>query len=82
MTVDLINEYLSYITKDHHKSRDMTFIIQKVWSYGEFKGYRVVHEGYVNEEVSDYFETYQLAEQHLNKTLQSWIKEEKEVEYD
>lgn len=74
----LIREYLSYVVKDHHKSRDMHFRIEKVWSHGDFKGYRVVHDGYVNAEYSDFFNTYAEAEQRMAVVLQKWIKEEEE----
>ncbi len=81
MIEQLIREYLWYVCQDHHKDRDCHFYIQKSWSYGEFKGYCVVHHGYVNQEnegYSEYFQTYAEAENHLALLLKEWIKEEKE----
>jgi len=73
---DLIKEYLSYITSDHHKRCDMFFSIEKAWDCGEFKGYRVVHQGYVNEDISEFFKTNADAEVYLINLLRGWIADE------
>ena len=80
MVESLIKEYLSYITQDHHKRRDMSFWIEKVWGYGDMLGYRVVHDGYCHEYFSEYFSTYAQAEADLIRVLKEWIKLEKEHE--
>jgi hypothetical protein len=79
MIEDLMQQYFDLIQRDHHKRKDMYFTIRKCWSYAEFKGYEVVHDGYVNECWSDPFETYAEAEKFLIKTLTEWIAEEKRV---
>jgi len=80
MTEELINEYLSYITQDHHKRRDMDFWIEKRWSHGDLLGYRVMHDGYCHEYFSRYYATYAEAEADLKQVLKQWIKEESEIE--
>lgn len=75
----LMNRYLELARSDHHKDRDCHFSIEKRWSYGEFKGYRVVHYGYVNcenEGCSAYFPTEQAAQKHLEALLTKWIASE------
>jgi len=75
---DLIKEYLSYIISDHHKRRDMYFSIEKVWDCAEFKGFRVVHDGYVHNDISEFFKTEQDAEVYLVNLLRGWIADELE----
>lgn len=77
MIEELMQEYYDLIQRDHHKRKDMSFTIRKCWSYANFDGYEVVHDGYVNECWSDAFSTYAEAEKYLIKTLKEWIEEEK-----
>ena len=70
---ELIKEYLGYITCNHHKRRDMYFSIEKVWDCAEFKGFRVIHDGYVNNDTSEFFKTEHDAEVYLVNLLRCWI---------
>lgn len=80
MIEQLMKRYFELICKDHHKSKDMHFSILKTWSHGDFQGYEVVHNGYVNECWSDPFATYSDAENFLVKKLHEWIDEEERVQ--
>lgn len=82
---ELIQKYNSLIVKDHHKDRDCQFSINREWSYGEEKGWVVVHYGYCHSEgvdgTSESFSSYGQAEEHLKNLLLAWIKEEETLDY-
>jgi hypothetical protein len=60
---------------DHHKDRDCHWYITKVWSYGNPPTYRVEHHGYILDNLSNEFPTYEAASKFLISTLREKIIE-------
>lgn len=60
--VDELNEmWMTVVGSDHHKDRDCHWSINQRFSYGERKGFTVEHYGYIYEDVSDTFPTWEEA---------------------
>lgn len=73
---ELIAKYNNYVQRDHHKSRDCHFYINKVWNYGECSGWTAYHLGYINEFESPVMDTYEKAERWLIDKLEELTKPE------
>lgn len=80
---EVLTEYHTLISGDHHKDRDCHFSISRDYSYGKLKGYVLHHDGYCNMIKpygwSDYFTTYKEAEEALISIVEGWITEEKYI---
>lgn len=63
---------------DHHKDRDCHWIINTTYSYGEPPIFEIEHNGYVYEEISRSFDSYEDAESGLIEELKMAIEKEKE----
>ena len=73
-------KWYELVNRDHHKDKDCHFYINKVWSYGNAPFYRVEHFGYIGDDISEVFTTYEMAEKHLLNRLKEMIKEEESRE--
>lgn len=75
--MSLIREYLSIISADHHKSRDLIFLIEKRFDGNkESIVYACSHPGYCNEWY-DEFPDYRSAAQFMVTQLQDAIENER-----
>lgn len=71
-----IEEYYCQITRDHHKDMDCHFGISAYWSYGSFVGYRIMHNGYINQvDTNLTYATYKDAIDALVQYLEDFIEE-------
>lgn len=75
--IQLTNKWYCIVSTGHHKDRDCHFYINTVYSYGEKPYYRIEHYGYIAEDYSEDFETYDEAENNLIKFLEDNILNEK-----
>jgi hypothetical protein len=46
---ELTNQWMKYVSVDHHKDRDCHWHIEKCWAYGEDPYYQASHSGYILE---------------------------------
>jgi hypothetical protein len=81
-TLKLIQEYLSIIGTDYHKTRDGCFEITDYYNgWSEEHYFYVNHPGYIREIECKDFKTYDECEDYLVKELNRWIKEEREFRF-
>lgn len=71
----LTAEWYNLIGPDHHKDRDCHWYIETKWSYGERQYYLVEHYGYIVDEISEKYSTYEEALKALKSILEREIKE-------
>jgi hypothetical protein len=74
----LTNELMSFVRRDHHKTRDCVYSICKVYDCGAPAIYRVVHDGYVFSGIREDFKSYREAEDYLATELEVRIAEAKD----
>ena len=67
--------WYSLIRQDHHKDRDCHWHIETVWSYGQAPTYFVRHYGYILNDISEPYESYEASLRGLVKILQTSIKD-------
>ena len=73
----LTDEWYRLIGGDHHKDRDCHWYIETKWSYGNPPTYTVQHWGYINDNITTEFNTYEEALIGLRDIMKEKIKEEK-----
>lgn len=73
---ELTNVWYKLIAKDHHKDRDCHFYINTVWSYGNPPVCRIEHFGYINDDFTEEYPTYQEACEGLIEYLTEIINRE------
>lgn len=78
----LTEEWYTLIGSDHHKDRDCHWYIETKWSYGQPTKYIVQHYGYIIDEISETWKTYELALERLKEILTEEIKQYKIYKYD
>lgn len=78
----LTEEWYTLIGPDHHKDRDCHWYIETKWSYGQPAIYIIQHYGYIIDEVSETWKTYELALERLKEILTEEIKQYKIYKYD
>lgn len=80
--IDKVNEYLKYISLDHHKGTDGMFrVVKEIDFFSEEECWYAEHEGYINElEIEDYkfFKTQEEAENDIIRIVDIFIKREKD----
>jgi hypothetical protein len=72
---ELTAEWYKIIGPDHHKDRDCHWYIETKWSYGQPPIYIIQHYGYIIDEVSETWNTYELALVRLKEILTTEVKE-------
>jgi hypothetical protein len=75
-------EWRSLAGKDHCKDRDFHWYIRTTWSYGKPPVYIVEHHGYILNEITEEYSTYEEALLGLKNILSEKIKEEKHYQED
>lgn len=73
----LTDEWYSLIGKDHHKDRDCHWYIETKWSYGQSPSYSIHHYGYILDEISENWSSYELAMGRLKEILTEEIRQYK-----
>lgn len=76
----LTDEWRTLIVRDHHKDRDCHWYINTVWSHGNPPYYRIEHYGYVHEDVSEKFDTYDAALIALRDIMVQALEAERKIE--
>jgi hypothetical protein len=71
----LTQEWYDLIGGDHHKDRDCHWYVETKWSYGQIPVYRVIHNGYVYENIEESCISYEKALNRLREILVDAIKE-------
>jgi len=74
---ELTEEWYTLIGPDHHKDRDCHWCIETKWSYGQSPLYTIQHYGYIIDEFSETWKTYELALERLKELLKEEIKQYK-----
>lgn len=74
----LTQEWYDLIGGDHHKDRDCHWYIETKWSYGQSPIYKVIHNGYVLDQIEENWSSYEGALNRLREILIQAIKEENE----
>jgi hypothetical protein len=78
--VKLTEEWYELISSNHHKDKDCHWYIETRWSYGEKPEYRVLHNGYVTDDIEIACDSYETALTELRIILKRAIEREKELE--
>lgn len=78
--VKLSEEWHDLISGDHHKDKDCHWYIETRWSYGEPPEYRVLHNGYVTDDIEISCNSYEAALTELRTIIKRAIEREKESE--
>jgi hypothetical protein len=73
----LTEEWYNLIGPDHHKDRDCHWYIETKWSYGMSPIYCIHHYGYILDEITENWGSYELALGRLKEILTNEIKEYK-----
>lgn len=76
--VKLSEEWHELIGIDHHKDRDCHWYIESRWSYGEQPEFRVLHYGYVTDDIEIACDSYETALAELRTILKRAIERQKE----
>lgn len=63
--IRLTKLWYQVVSSDHHKDRDCHWYINTVYSYGNEPIYRIEHYGYVHDNISIEFDSYESAERGL-----------------
>jgi hypothetical protein len=75
--IELTKKWYEIVSTDHHKDRDCHFYVNTVYSYGNNPVFRIEHYGYIAEDYTEDFETYEEAENGLIEFLKGNILNEK-----
>jgi hypothetical protein len=78
--VKLSEQWHDLISGDHHKDKDCHWYIETRWSYGEQPKYRVLHHGYVTDNIEITCVSYETALMELKTILKRAIERQKELE--
>ena len=78
--VKLSEQWHDLISGDHHKDKDCHWYIETRWSYGEPPEYRVLHHGYVTDDIEITCISYEKALMELKTILKRAIERQKELE--
>ena len=78
--VRLSEEWHDLISGDHHKDKDCHWYIETRWSYGEQPEFRVLHHGYVTDDIEIACDSYDTALMELRTIIKRAIEREKELE--
>ena len=76
MDQTLIDIYYKLISWDHHKSRDLSFIVEVSWRDGK-PSYYAIHEGYINQyssEVNSLEAGWDFLNTELSQAIQSQVE--------
>jgi hypothetical protein len=76
----LTDEWYRLIGPTHHKDRCCHWYIETRWSYGEQPKYRVLHHGYVTDNIEITCVSYETALMELKTILKRAIERQKESE--
>ena len=76
----LSEEWHDLISGDHHKDKDCHWYIETRWSYGEQPEFRVLHHGYVTDDIEIACDSYDTALMELRTIIKRAIEREKELE--
>jgi hypothetical protein len=71
---DLTDKLYELIGRDHHKDRDCHYFIETKWSYGRPPVYVIVHNGYIFDDISEEWASYELACIRLKELLERHVK--------
>lgn len=74
----LTAEWYELISGDHHKDRDCHWYIESRWSYGEDPEFRVMHNGYVTDNIEIACDSYETALMELRTLIKRSIERVKE----
>lgn len=74
----LTEEWYELISGDHHKDRDCHWYIESRWSYGEDPEFRVMHNGYVTDNIEIACDSYETALMELRTLIKRAIERVKE----
>ena len=74
----LSEEWYELISSDHHKDKDCHWHIETRWSYGEQPEFRVLHYGYITDDIEIACDSYETALIELRTILKRAIEREKE----
>jgi len=77
--VKLSEQWHDLISGDHHKDKDCHWYIETRWSYGEPPEYRVLHHGYVTDDIEITCISYEKALMELKTILKRAIERQKEL---
>lgn len=78
--VKLSEEWYELISGNHHKDKDCHWYIETRWSYGEQPEFRVLHHGYITDDIEIACDSYETALMELRTILKRAIEREKESE--
>ena len=78
----LTEEWYKFIVSDHHKDRDCHWYIETKWSYGDPPKYTIQHWGYLLDDITEEFPSYEEALVGLKETLKKEIKQYKDSYYE
>ena len=78
--VKLSEEWHDLISGDHHKDKDCHWYIETRWSYGEQPEFKVLHHGYVTDDIEIACDSYDAALMELRTIIKRAIEREKELE--
>jgi len=78
----LTEEWYRLIGPEHHKDRDCHWYIETKWSYGQTPTYTIQHYGYILDDISETWGSYDLALNRLKEILEREIKEYKKQDED
>lgn len=78
----LTDKWRSLAGSAHCKDKDFHWYINTVWSYGKPPVYVVEHYGYILDEITEEYPTYEEALSGLKNILSEKIKEEKHYQED
>ena len=78
--VRLSEEWHDLISGDHHKDKDCHWYIETRWSYGKQPEFRVLHHGYVTDNIEIACDSYDTALMELRTIIKRAIEREKELE--
>jgi len=75
----LSEEWYELISGNHHKDKDCHWYIETRWSYGEQPEFRVLHNGYVTDDIEIACDSYETALLELRTIIKRAIKRQKEL---
>ncbi len=78
--VKLSEQWYELISSNHHKDKDCHWYIETRWSYGEQPEFRVLHHGYITDDIEIACDSYDTALMELRTIIKRAIEREKELE--
>lgn len=77
--IQLTEQWYELISGNHHKDKDCHWYIETRWSYGEQPEFRVLHNGYVTDDIEITCDSYETALTELRTIIKRAIQREKEA---